>query len=622
MRPEVAEKRLVSLSGLSQQGKRVNGLHRLLACPRIWERAYEAIAPNKGALTPGSDPTNTLDGFSLERMERIIAEVMSGTYRFAPVRRVYIPKTNGKKRPLGVPNADDKLVQAAVKLVLEQIYEPIFSDSSHGFRASHSCHTALEQIWRMWNGVVWLVDVDIVGFFDNIDHGILLDLLRKKIDDDNFLKLIKGMLAAGYMEDWTWHATYSGTPQGGVISPLLANIYLHELDEVMAQRRTEFYKGSQRRPDPEYLRIERAIDTRRRRVTALRNAGREDDAQAKLVEIRELHEARLMLESKDQFDPNYRRLLYVRYADDFLIGIIGSKQEARDILAWVTAYLGTALKLEVSNEKSKVAKASEGVTFLGYTVRTHDSKSMRRVVANGRTVTKRAPARKIQLHLPEEKLASFVERQKLGNYHIVRGEPRLELIHSSDIEIITMYSAVMRGIAEYYKLGTLWKQQLGRVYYIWWYSLVKTLAAKHKSSVASIFRTLLKVHNGDYGLWNDGVKGKRFVEVFKLKHVKEGQLSYEPKVDLEAQTYLSFNRTDMLDRLRARTCESCGSTEGPFEIHHARRLSDTTHLKLATMVRVARQRKRVAMCLPCHVALHAGRLQQRLDQPGANVGAG
>ena len=134
MRTEVVEKRLNSLPDLSRQGKRINGLHRLLACPRIWELAYEAIAPNKGALTPGTDPDNTLDGFSLERMEGIIARVKDGTYRFAPVRRHYIPKPNGKKRPLGIPNADDKLVQAAVKLVLEHIYEPAFSDASHGFR--------------------------------------------------------------------------------------------------------------------------------------------------------------------------------------------------------------------------------------------------------------------------------------------------------------------------------------------------------------------------------------------------------------------------------------------------------------------------------------------------------
>lgn len=172
MRPETVEKRLASITDLSRQGKRINGLFRLLSAQSLWMKAYEQIAPNKGALTPGVDPQNTLDGFSLERMEEIITRVMNGSYRFSPARRQYIPKPNGKKRPLGIPTADDKLVQAAVKILLEQIYEPVFSKQSHGFRRGRSCHTALTEIKRTWHGVKWLVEVDIVGYYDNIDHNI------------------------------------------------------------------------------------------------------------------------------------------------------------------------------------------------------------------------------------------------------------------------------------------------------------------------------------------------------------------------------------------------------------------------------------------------------------------
>jgi Reverse transcriptase (RNA-dependent DNA polymerase) len=223
MRSETVEKRLASIRTLACQGKRINGLSRLLACPLIWEQAYESIARNHGALTPGIDSKNTPDGFSLERIQWIIDRVMDGTYWFAPVRRLYIPKPDGRKRPLGIPTADDKLVQAAVKILLERVYEPVFSGNSHGFRKGHSCHTVLREIARTWNGVKWLVEVDVSGFFDNVDHDILLNLLRKRIDDDRLLRLIGRMLTAGYMEDWTYYETFSGTPQNGVISPILAN---------------------------------------------------------------------------------------------------------------------------------------------------------------------------------------------------------------------------------------------------------------------------------------------------------------------------------------------------------------------------------------------------------------
>lgn len=622
MRTEIVEKRPNSLPDLARQGKRINGLHRLLACSRIWELAYEAIAPNQGALTSGVTPGNTLDGFSLERMQGIIDRVMSGTYRFAPARRVYIPKANGKKRPLGIPNADDKLVQAAVKLVLECIYEPVFSDVSHGFRPRRSCHTALESIKRPWTGVIWLVDIDVVGFFDNIDHGILLDLLRKRIDDDDFLMLIKGMLAAGYMEDWTWNATHSGTPQGGVISPLLANVYLHELDEFMVTLREQYNCGKERRPNRRYERLTERVQLARRRVELLRSQKRAAEADAKLNKIRELSAEMRTIPSKDLFDPSYRRLLYVRYADDFLIGIIGPKQDARDVMAKVRSFLKERLRLDVSDEKSGIASAADGTTFLGYTVKTCNSGRITRVKVGERTVSRRDSARVIQFHAPHAKLEAFTEKQHLGNYHTIRGEARTELTNSSDLEILITYNAVMRGLAEYYKLGTDWKRELSRVQCVWWFSLMKTLARKHKCSVPQVCNTLLKRVNGEHGLWMDTRNGRKFVPVFRTAHTKGEKPDPKAEVDRVVVPTLTKTRTDMVDRLRAKVCEACGDTDVPLQIHHARRLSDTVHLSLTAQLAAARRRKRVALCYKCHKELHAGTLQKRLDQLKANVGAG
>ena len=189
MLPNTIEKAVGSLPTVVRSGRRVNGLFRLMKAPLLWELAYQKIAPNKGAMTPGVDG-ETFDGFSPEKVHSIISRLADGTYRPSPVRRVYIPKANGKKRPLGVPTTEDRLVQEVVRTLLEQIYEPLFSQHSHGFRPGRSCHTALEQIRAVWTGVKWLVDVDVVGFFDNIDHDVLLGLLEKRIADQRFIALL------------------------------------------------------------------------------------------------------------------------------------------------------------------------------------------------------------------------------------------------------------------------------------------------------------------------------------------------------------------------------------------------------------------------------------------------
>ncbi len=613
MQPQTVEKRLGSIIDLSRQGKRVNGLFRLLASPLLWEMAYRQIAPNKGALTPGIDPDNTLDGFSLERMQGIIAAVMDGSYRFSPARREYIPKPNGKKRPLGIPTADDKLVQAAVKILLEQVYEPIFSEQSHGFRRGRSCHTALTEIRRTWHGVKWLIEVDIVGYYDNIDHGILLDFLRRRIDDERLIKLIERMLKAGYLEDWRFHKTFSGAPQGGVISPILANVYLHELDDFMVEMKARFDKGAMRRRSAHYLECAKQIQIRRRMIERRRANNNEEEIPALIAEIGEWERRRLEAPSIDPFDPDYRRLRYCRYADDFVIGIIGSKEEARSIMAEIRTFLAETLKLQVSEEKSGISKASEGAIFLGYHLKTYGDGRTRRMVKGGRTVTMRVPNDRMQLHVPLDRLIRFAERQRLGNLHINQGEARCELINNSDIAILTGYNALMRGLAEYYKIGTLWKREVSRLHHIWWWSLMKTLSRKHKCSVR---KTAEKLRNGDrLGLWYEGRHQRRFMPMFRLADTRPSLALGSAHVDYQPATVIHFaGRNDIVDQLRARACQVCGADDVPLEVHHARKMSDMEGTTLWTKVKVARTRKRVVLCHDCHVAHHAGWLQERLDR--------
>ncbi len=212
----------------------------------LWLLAYQSIAPKPGNMTAGVDG-KTIDGAGLKLITDLIAELKASRYTPHPVRRTYVPKANGKQRPLGIPTSQEKLLQTVVKLILEAIYEPTFSEASHGFRPQRSCHTALEQIKNEMYGVRWWVEGDIKGFFDNVSHDILLTILSKPITDKRFLHLIEQFLKAGYVEDWRQHQTYSGVPQGGNLSPLLANIYLHELDQTMAKKIAEFHKGTDRK---------------------------------------------------------------------------------------------------------------------------------------------------------------------------------------------------------------------------------------------------------------------------------------------------------------------------------------------------------------------------------------
>ena len=232
---------------------RYERLYRILFNEEMFFIAYQRTYTNQGNMTPGSDG-RTIDRMSIDRIRKIVASLRDESYQPYPARRVYIPKKNGKKRPLGIPSFEDKLVQEVVHMILEAIYEGHFEDTSHGFRPNRSCHTALRDIKVTFKGTRWFIEGDIKGFFDNIDHNIMIDILRERISDERFLRLIRKFLNAGYMEKWTYNNTYSGTPQGGIISPILANIYLDKFDKYIKEYAENFNKSKGRRLTCEYQR--------------------------------------------------------------------------------------------------------------------------------------------------------------------------------------------------------------------------------------------------------------------------------------------------------------------------------------------------------------------------------
>src|SRR6202165_2142767 len=315
-----------------RRGLPIEGIYRQLFNPQLYWLAYGRIYSNKGAMTPGPD-AETADGMTMAKIGAIIDAVRHERYRFRPVRRHYIPKKDGKQRPLGLPSWSDKLLGEVIRLLLEAYYEPQFSDHSHGYRTGRGCHTALREVARTWTGTAWFIEGDISQCFDKLDHQVTVETLAEKIHDNRLLRLVSQMLSAGYLEDWVWNATLSGAPQGGVLSPCLSNIYLDRLDKFVETTLLPGYtRGVRRTPSPEYSKVRNAIYRARKRG---------DHAT-----VRALRKQQRSLPVLDPCDPGYRRLRYTRYADDILLGFTGPKTEAEEIKRRLAQLLHEALKLE------------------------------------------------------------------------------------------------------------------------------------------------------------------------------------------------------------------------------------------------------------------------------------
>lgn len=644
MQADTAQKRLENLPSLSKAGKRVNGLARLLASRALMDGSVNRTRGNRGSATPGVDG-ETLDGLSMKRINGWVRSMVQGSYRAKPVKRVFIPKANGKPRPLGIPTYADRMVQDAQRDILERIYEPVFSHRSHGFRPGRSCHSALSQIQKYWTAAKWFVEIDIKGYFDNIDHEVLLNLLRKRIDDEAFIATIRAQLQAGVMESladeskaqkskkrqWRHRQSYSGAPQGGIVSPILANIYLHELDEFMQAEILAFRQGDERRANPDYTRIARMITSRRRSVRGLGNAGTDDPERQRLItEIKELTQTMRAMPSVDPMDPNYRRLKYVRYADDFLVGVIGSKADAAAVLAKVRAFLKDTLHLDVSEDKTGIVKATDGARFLGYDILTKTGSRIAKIQRDGFVSTSRAAGDRIILSTPPDKLMAFCNKHGYGDYSLAKATHRSALLHSTDYEIVSIYNAELRGLANYYRLDVCVRTQMNKLGWVASQSLMKTLAAKHKTSLAKALRSIRRP-DGRHVVRHVGENGKGIeVTVWTLADTKNvGRPALQADVDrAPVGARLAATRTDVTARLMAEECENvlCTSPAGtPIQVHHVNALANVGRSNGLEWLVSARTRKTRYLCTECHPMVRTNARQRRVKyangEPDASKGA-
>jgi len=571
--------------------------------PRLWEKivteewlaqAWEEIRRNTGSHTPGIDK-ETAEDIDLVRIRQLSKKLHDGTYRPKSVRRVYIPKSNGKLRPLGIPTIEDRIVQQAVRMVLEPIFETDFLPCSHGFRQGHSPHTALRDVARMYPRVSWVVEGDIVGCFDNIPHNGLLKAVARRIADGKVMSLVSDFLKAGYMENWQFHKTYSGTPQGGIISPLLCNIFLHQLDEYMINlgaNKVQTYKEKDERKTPEYVRMTRRIQTIGKKLA--RTPKRE--ARTKLLdEILELRKSR---ETVPYYDKKHNtKLGYTRYADDFVILVNGTEEEAREIKSQVEGELGV-MGLQLSEEKTRITHWDKPISFLGYHI-------------HGELRTNGVQIRAI-LTIPKEK-ERLIRREllKTSRYH-----------HIPEADAMLNMSAKYRGWCNYYKYANNPQVVFNRISQKTWWFFAHFLARSRRSSIKSLliwakttgkFKVVTKGNDRRQTFTTKIGKRELRLDTFPPKTAEIRAVTNKETwtVDLKPVNPMNWMQgrstaTKLTALARSEgICERCG--ESPVDqVHHKKRMK-TKRTMLAKVRSDKDQREQaLALCKECHLEVHHG----------------
>lgn len=573
-------------------------LYRVLFNEEMFHVAYERIYAKPGNMTAGAD------GKTVKRIEQLIESLKNETYQPVPSKRAYIPKKNGKKRPLGIPSFDDKLVQEVVRMILSAIYEGSFEHTSHGFRPGRSCHTALISVQKSFTAVKWFIEGDIKGFYDNIDHDVLIAILRERIADDRFLRLIRKFLNAGYIEDWVFHRTYSGTPQGGIISPILANIYLDKFDKYIREYIHRFNKGKTRRDNARY----KLYEQRRHRLAKKLKSEKDEKVREQMTaEIKRLREERNKYPARNEMDSSIKRLKYVRYADDFLIGIIGSLEDCKTVKEDIKNYLKEALRLELSDEKTLITNARKPAKFLGFDIFIRRSNDLRKD-KNGRTVRSLG-------HVPVLYLNYETMRKKLFDYKAARiaaenGKEvwksivRTYMIDLDDLEIVSQFNAEIRGFYNYYSIANN-SHVINSFYHIMSYSMYKTFARKYKSSVKKILFKYKK--GGTFKVAYENSKGKMLCQSFYHDGFKRKKIVGAASCDTIPRTVtITGGRNSLMERLKLQVCELCGATD-KLEMHHVRKLKDLKGKSDWEKRMIARRRKTLAVCQKCHAKIDPDR---------------
>jgi len=546
-------------------------IYRLLYDENIYIIAYNAIKSNHGAETKGADGTS-LNGFCMEWVHEIISSLRNESYRPLPNKTQLIPKKNGKMRKLGFPNGRDKLLQEAVRIILECIYEPTFSDYSHGFRPNRSTQTTMAQI-ENWHGTSWFIEGDISACFDEIDHRILESILRERIADERFIRLINKMLRAGYFDmQHEFHQTDFGAPQGSTCSPILANIYLDKLDRFMTDITERECIGESRRKSSAYTSIQYQIQKLRNAEYSAENG----------EQIRKLVRIRKSQSSKDMFDPRFRRVRYVRYADDFLVGVTASMQYTKSIRDEIKQFLQETLHLRLNMDKTKLTHShNERAFFLGYFIQRGNKASRNkgniRIKAN---------------------INGMIQKLRQNGLCHSDGYPIgiTQFIPLPPEKIVNYGNQVLRGLVNQ-AVGCINLHECARIQYIIQLSVAKTLARKYDISMRKVFKKFGSFIRVDYLSEN---KEKREIQLALFPNFKRRRNHF---YTLLTASKVPFSPIYNPQNPTKKSCTLCGSNDD-IRMFHRKPVSLITRPSkpiIEHMIRI--NRRQIPLCKRCYYSL-------------------
>lgn len=612
-------KALKAIERIKQKGTKHpwNNLIRLLRDEDLWVAAYTKLAPNPGSNTRGG-AGGTIDGTSLKTLRALQLAVLEGNFKWGTTRRTYIPKPSGGQRPLGIPEFQDRIVQEIIRRILEAIYEPQFVDQSHGFRPQRSQHSCIKYIRAWFPGTVWYIEGDISKCFDTIDHDKLKKILRKDIADTRFITLIsKGLKSKVLNPSGKLTTTELGVPQGGIASPILSNIYLHQLDKFLLRLQTIVNKGKRRRQAKEYHRLTSQLS---REKALLKN-----DPQ----KIRALLKRRAQLKSKDPQDPNYRRLQFVRYADDFLVGIIGPKLLAIRIKNLIARFLKHKLKLELSLEKTVINHCSKRIPFLGFQICTSSQTMVSKARLKTHTIRQRIPATNVRIYADTDKV---IKRLAQKGFCKPGGEPKPNwnlALHAPQSFSVDRAASIIVGLDNYYKVADDRAYFTHRIMWVIRSSLAKTFAAKFKlQTQAQVFAVAgadlskpIASRKNAIGMTDEKAQayakqagGDLIVKMPKIpftrgehiprpdkSHSYSGQITNE-SIQKDPLATLNFSVLRARSALQG-VCSKCGTSEN-IEMHHVRALKHLKGKSIISRLMISANRKQIPLCRPCHLKEH------------------